>query len=112
MEKPPGCLFDFLTQMPAALPKSNCFTDKIIRILCTCVHAGLHSSYAGHSAQLDPELRAALSPDCHMTPVFDEHSFHSPLYHSPTHDAQGSIYRTSTGTTLNTGKHIPDAINP
>uniref|UniRef100_A0A668A2B7 Plakophilin 4 n=1 Tax=Myripristis murdjan TaxID=586833 RepID=A0A668A2B7_9TELE len=58
---------------------------------------GLHSSYAAHPGQLDPELRAALSPDCHMTPVFDERSFHSPLYHSPTHDPQGAIYRTSTG---------------
>ncbi|XP_035533274.1 plakophilin-4-like [Morone saxatilis] len=58
---------------------------------------GLHSSYAGHGGQIDPELRAALSPDCHMTPVFDERSFHSPLYHSPTHDPQGSLYRTNTG---------------
>jgi len=60
--------------------------------------AGLHSSYAGHSGQGAPELGAALSPDCHMTPVFDERSFHSPLFHSPTHDPQGSLYRASTGT--------------
>ncbi|XP_056287729.1 plakophilin-4-like [Pseudoliparis swirei] len=58
---------------------------------------GLHSSYAGHSGQGAPELGAALSPDCHMTPVFDERSFHSPLFHSPTHDPQGSLYRASTG---------------
>nr|XP_046237679.1 plakophilin-4-like isoform X2 [Scatophagus argus] len=58
---------------------------------------GLHSSYAGHTGQIDPELRAALSPDCHMTPVFDERTFHSPLYHSPTHDPQSSLYRTNTG---------------
>ncbi|XP_063734128.1 plakophilin-4-like isoform X1 [Eleginops maclovinus] len=58
---------------------------------------GLHSSYAGHTGQIDPELRAALSPDCHMTPVFDECSFHSPLFHSPTHEPQGSLYRTNTG---------------
>ncbi|KAG7236157.1 hypothetical protein INR49_001267, partial [Caranx melampygus] len=57
---------------------------------------GLHSSYAGHAGQIDPELRAALSPDCHMTPVFDERSFHSPLYHSPTHDPQGTLYRSNT----------------
>ncbi|XP_045916672.1 plakophilin-4-like isoform X1 [Micropterus dolomieu] len=57
---------------------------------------GLHSSYAGQTGQIDPELRAA-SPDCHMTPVFDERSFHSPLFHSPTHDPQGSLYRTNTG---------------
>uniref|UniRef100_A0A1A8Q543 Plakophilin 4 n=2 Tax=Nothobranchius rachovii TaxID=451742 RepID=A0A1A8Q543_9TELE len=58
---------------------------------------GLHSSYAGHGAQIDPELRAAMSPDCHMTSVFDERSFQSPLYHSPTHDPQGTLYRTNTG---------------
>lgn len=59
--------------------------------------AGLHSSYAGHGVQIDPELRAALSPDCHMTPVFDERSFQSPLFQSPTQDPQGSLYRTNTG---------------
>ncbi|XP_068165290.1 plakophilin-4-like isoform X2 [Antennarius striatus] len=58
---------------------------------------GLHSSYAAHAGQIDPELRAALSPDCHMTPVFDEPTFHSPLFHSPTHDPQGSLYRNNTG---------------
>ncbi|KAK5618077.1 hypothetical protein CRENBAI_022739 [Crenichthys baileyi] len=58
---------------------------------------GLHSSYAGHRTQIDPELRAALSPDCQMTPVFDDRSFQSPLYHSPTHDPQGSLYRANTG---------------
>ncbi|KAM9766573.1 uncharacterized protein ACNS7B_015333 isoform 1-T4 [Menidia menidia] len=55
------------------------------------------SSYACNGAQMGPELRAALSPDCHMTPVFDERSFQRPLYHSPTHDPQGSLYRSSTG---------------
>ncbi|KAM4538366.1 plakophilin-4-like isoform 1-T1 [Fundulus diaphanus] len=55
---------------------------------------GLHSSYAGHGMQMDPELRAALSPDCQMTPVFDDRSFQSPLYHSPTHDPH---YRANTG---------------
>ncbi|KAA8579642.1 hypothetical protein FQN60_006735, partial [Etheostoma spectabile] len=58
---------------------------------------GLHSSYVGQAAQIHSELRGALSPDCHMTPVFDERSFHSPMYHSPTHDPQGSLYRTNTG---------------
>ncbi|XP_007572530.1 plakophilin-4-like isoform X1 [Poecilia formosa] len=58
---------------------------------------GLHSSYAGHGTQMDPELRAALSPDCQMTPVFDDRSFQSPLYHSPTHDPQGSLYRANAG---------------
>ncbi|TNN45946.1 Plakophilin-4 [Liparis tanakae] len=59
---------------------------------------GLHSSYAGHTGQGPPELGATLSPDCHMTPVFDERSFLSPLFLSPAHDAQGSLYRANTGT--------------
>lgn len=58
---------------------------------------GLHSSYGGHTAQMDTELRAALSPDCPMTPVFDERAFQSPIYHSPSHDPQGSLFRTNTG---------------
>lgn len=58
---------------------------------------GLHSSYAGHAGQIDSELRVPLSPDCHMTPVFDERTFHSPAYHSPSHEAQGSLYRTNPG---------------
>ncbi|XP_037122702.1 plakophilin-4-like isoform X5 [Syngnathus acus] len=59
---------------------------------------GLHSSYAaGQSGQIDPELRAALSPDSHMTAVFDERTFHSPLYHSPTQELQGSLYGTGAG---------------
>ncbi|XP_062237037.1 plakophilin-4-like isoform X1 [Platichthys flesus] len=66
---------------------------------------GLHSSYAGHVGQIDPELRAVLSPDCHMTPVFDERSFHSPLYHSPSNDPQGSLYRTGMGTLPRTTSH-------
>ncbi|XP_061788724.1 plakophilin-4-like isoform X4 [Nerophis lumbriciformis] len=68
---------------------------------------GLHSTYASQSGQIDPDLRAALSPDCHMTPVFDEHTFHSPLYHSPSHDLQGSLYGTgaAVGTLPRTTSH-------
>ena len=71
-----------------------CVSVGVFLSVCVCA-PGLHSSYAAH--QLDPELRAALSPDCHMTPVFDDRSFHSPLYHSPSHDDPGTLYRTSTG---------------
>ncbi|KAM9820356.1 plakophilin-4-like [Neosynchiropus ocellatus] len=66
---------------------------------------GLNSSYASQAGQIDPELRAALSPDCHMTPVFDERSFHSPLYHSPTHEPQGSLYQTGMGTLPRAASH-------
>lgn len=80
--------------------QSVCIICEFLEINETCLapSAGLHSSYAGHAGQIDPELRAALSPDCHMTPVFDERTFHSPVYHSPTHEAQGSLYRANTGT--------------
>ncbi|XP_041701182.2 LOW QUALITY PROTEIN: plakophilin-4 [Coregonus clupeaformis] len=61
---------------------------------------GLHSSYATHHSPLDQDMRMAMSPDCHITPVYDDRAFHSPLYHSPTHTHHGShsaIYRTLTG---------------
>ncbi|XP_061631928.1 plakophilin-4-like isoform X3 [Phyllopteryx taeniolatus] len=58
---------------------------------------GLHSAYAGQSSQIEPELRAAFSPDSHMAPVFDDPTFHSPLYHSPSQELQGSLYGTGAG---------------
>lgn len=72
--------------MPKKNQQKNCFG----------LFVGLHSSYDGHEEQIDPELRAALSPDCHVTPIFDERSFQSPLYHSPTCDP----YMTNGGITL------------
>uniref|UniRef100_A0A8C7Q1Y5 Plakophilin 4 n=1 Tax=Oncorhynchus mykiss TaxID=8022 RepID=A0A8C7Q1Y5_ONCMY len=62
---------------------------------------GLHSSYATHHSPLDQDMRMAMSPDCHVTPVYDDRAFQSPLYHSPTHahhGSHGAIYRTLTGT--------------
>uniref|UniRef100_A0A4W5MVA2 Plakophilin 4 n=1 Tax=Hucho hucho TaxID=62062 RepID=A0A4W5MVA2_9TELE len=61
---------------------------------------GLHSSYAAHHSPLDQDMRMAMSPDCHITPVYDDRPFQSPLYHSTTHTHHGShsaIYRTLTG---------------
>uniref|UniRef100_A0A8C8F7P1 Plakophilin 4 n=1 Tax=Oncorhynchus tshawytscha TaxID=74940 RepID=A0A8C8F7P1_ONCTS len=62
---------------------------------------GLHSSYATRHSPLDQDMRMAMSPDCHVTPVYDDRTFQSPLYHSPTHahhGSHGAIYRTLTGT--------------
>ncbi|KAL1021880.1 hypothetical protein UPYG_G00019240 [Umbra pygmaea] len=64
---------------------------------------GLHSSYATQQSPLDQDMRMALSPDCHVTPVYDDRAFHSPLYHSPPHThthhgSQQAIYRRLTGT--------------
>uniref|UniRef100_A0A8C8F6R1 Plakophilin 4 n=1 Tax=Oncorhynchus tshawytscha TaxID=74940 RepID=A0A8C8F6R1_ONCTS len=61
---------------------------------------GLHSSYATRHSPLDQDMRMAMSPDCHVTPVYDDRTFQSPLYHSPTHahhGSHGAIYRTLTG---------------
>nr|XP_029522228.1 plakophilin-4-like isoform X1 [Oncorhynchus nerka] len=61
---------------------------------------GLHSSYATRHSPLDQDMRMAMSPDCHVTPVYDDRAFQSPLYHSPTHahhGSHGAIYRTLTG---------------
>ncbi|XP_067116208.1 plakophilin-4 [Osmerus mordax] len=55
---------------------------------------GLHSSYVSHPSQQEQEQLAAMSPDCHLTPVFTECSYPSPLYHSPSHSA---LYRPCTG---------------
>lgn len=70
-------------------------------MLPCCVCPGLHSSYATHHSPLDQDMRMAMSPDCHITPVYDDRAFQSPLYHSPTHAHHGShsaIYRTLRGT--------------
>uniref|UniRef100_A0A8C7MT28 Plakophilin 4 n=1 Tax=Oncorhynchus kisutch TaxID=8019 RepID=A0A8C7MT28_ONCKI len=62
---------------------------------------GLHSSYATRHSPLDQDMRMAMSPDCHVTPVYDDRAFQSPMYHSPTHahhGSHGAIYRTLRGT--------------
>lgn len=85
------------TQLNSRLQHRDVNDEEWRKRLCF-VPTGLHSSYGAHAGQMDPELRAPLSPDCHMTPVFDERSFHSPVYHSPAHEAQGTLYRSNTGT--------------
>lgn len=83
-----------------------CHSLHPLKSLCVAPPAGLHSSYAGHAGQIDSELRVALSPDCHMTPVFDERTYHSPAYHSPGHEVQGSLYRTNPGTAAASSRFI------
>ncbi|XP_028972362.1 plakophilin-4 isoform X3 [Esox lucius] len=63
---------------------------------------GLHSSYATQHSPLDQDMRMALSPDCHITPVYDDRAFHSPPYPSPPrarahHGSQQAIYRRHAG---------------
>ncbi|XP_061081886.1 plakophilin-4-like isoform X1 [Conger conger] len=64
--------------------------------------AGLRSSYASQHSQLG--LRSAMSPDRHITPIYEDGTFHGTLYHSPTHggvdlnhSAQSALYRTASG---------------
>ncbi|XP_035249013.1 plakophilin-4-like isoform X3 [Anguilla anguilla] len=62
--------------------------------------AGLRSSYASQHSQ----LRSAMSPDRHITPIYEDGTFHGALYHSPNHGAvelnhsnQSALYRSASG---------------
>ncbi|XP_007669334.1 plakophilin-4 isoform X3 [Ornithorhynchus anatinus] len=64
---------------------------------------GLRSSYASQHSQLGQELRSTISPDLHITPIYEGRTYYSPLYRSPNHgtvELQGSqtaLYRTGSG---------------
>ncbi|XP_048339489.1 plakophilin-4 isoform X7 [Sphaerodactylus townsendi] len=65
---------------------------------------GLRSSYASQHSQLGQELRSTVSPELHITPIFEGRTYYSPVYHSPNHGSadvhQGSqtaLYRTGSG---------------
>ncbi|XP_012931755.1 plakophilin-4 isoform X2 [Heterocephalus glaber] len=64
---------------------------------------GLRSSYASQHSQLGQDLRSAVSPDLHITPIYEGRTFYSPVYRSPNHgtvELQGSqtaLYRTGSG---------------
>ncbi|XP_043847401.1 plakophilin-4 isoform X6 [Dromiciops gliroides] len=64
---------------------------------------GLRSSYASQHSQLGQELRSTVSPDLHITPIYEGRTYYSPIYRSPNHgtvELQGSqtaLYRTGSG---------------
>ncbi|XP_062354700.1 plakophilin-4 isoform X5 [Cinclus cinclus] len=65
---------------------------------------GLRSSYASQHSQLGQELRSAVSPDMHITPIYEGRTFYSPVYRSPTHGtvelhhgSQAALFRTGSG---------------
>ncbi|XP_033021258.1 plakophilin-4 isoform X5 [Lacerta agilis] len=65
---------------------------------------GLRSSYASQHSQLGQELRSAVSPDLHITPIYEGRTYYSPVYHSPNHGtadvpqgSQTALYRTGSG---------------
>uniref|UniRef100_A0A8D2MT08 Plakophilin 4 n=1 Tax=Zonotrichia albicollis TaxID=44394 RepID=A0A8D2MT08_ZONAL len=65
---------------------------------------GLRSSYASQHSQLGQELRSAVSPDMHITPIYEGRTFYSPVYRSPNHGAvelhhgsQAALFRAGSG---------------
>lgn len=64
---------------------------------------GLRSSYASQHSQLGQDLRSAVSPELHITPIYEGRTYYSPVYRSPNHgtvELQGSqtaLYRTGSG---------------
>uniref|UniRef100_A0A8C7U7A0 Plakophilin 4 n=1 Tax=Oncorhynchus mykiss TaxID=8022 RepID=A0A8C7U7A0_ONCMY len=66
---------------------------------------GMRSSYASQHSQLGQDLRSAMSPDRHITPIYEDRTFHGPLYRSPSHQgpvdlnhaSQSAIYRGPSG---------------
>ncbi|XP_029112563.1 plakophilin-4 isoform X2 [Scleropages formosus] len=65
---------------------------------------GLRSSYASQHSPMGQELRATVSPDRHITPIYEDRTFQSPLYRSRNHStvdlnhsSQSAIYRTGSG---------------
>lgn len=69
----------------------------------TLMPLGLRSSYASQHSQLGQDLRSAVSPELHITPIYEGRTFYSPVYRSPNHgtvELQGSqtaLYRTGSG---------------
>ncbi|XP_026150554.1 plakophilin-4 isoform X2 [Mastacembelus armatus] len=58
---------------------------------------GIRSSYASQHSQLGQDLRSAMSPDRHIAPIYEERTFQGPLYRSPSHTQQGTLYRSASG---------------
>uniref|UniRef100_A0A665VZL5 Plakophilin 4 n=2 Tax=Echeneis naucrates TaxID=173247 RepID=A0A665VZL5_ECHNA len=59
--------------------------------------AGVQISYASQHSQLGQDLRSAMSPDRHITPIYEDRTYQGPLYRSPSHTQQGTLYRSSSG---------------
>ncbi|NXJ77989.1 PKP4 protein, partial [Trogon melanurus] len=65
---------------------------------------GLRSSYASQHSQLGQELRSTVSPDLHITPIYEGRAYYSPVYRSPNHGtvelhqgSQSALYRVGSG---------------
>ncbi|XP_032385720.1 plakophilin-4 isoform X5 [Etheostoma spectabile] len=58
---------------------------------------GIRSSYTSQHSQLGQDLRSAMSPDRHIAPIYEDRTFQGPLYRSPSHTQQGTLYRSTSG---------------
>ncbi|XP_051260310.1 plakophilin-4 isoform X4 [Dicentrarchus labrax] len=58
---------------------------------------GVRSSYASQHSQLGQDLRSTISPDRHIAPIYEDRTFQGPLYRSPSHTQQGTLYRSTSG---------------
>ncbi|XP_039613381.1 plakophilin-4 isoform X1 [Polypterus senegalus] len=65
---------------------------------------GLRSSYASQHSQVGQDLRSVMSPDLHITPIYEGKTFQCPLYRGPNHGTvdlhhgtQTAVYRTGSG---------------
>lgn len=58
---------------------------------------GIRSSYASQHSQLAPDLRSTVSPERHIAPIYEDQTYKGPLYRSPSHTHQGTLYRSTSG---------------
>ncbi|XP_041937220.1 plakophilin-4 isoform X2 [Alosa sapidissima] len=58
---------------------------------------GLQSSYASQHSHLGQQARPPMSPERHITPIYEDRTFQRQLYYSPTHGSHSALYRSSTG---------------
>ncbi|XP_063068807.1 plakophilin-4 [Engraulis encrasicolus] len=59
---------------------------------------GLRSSYASQHSHLGQQGRDNLTPESHITPIYEDRTFARQLYYSPTHaGSQSALGRSSTG---------------
>lgn len=57
----------------------------------------MRSSYASQHSQLAPDLRSTISPDRHIAPIYEDRTYKGPLYRSPSHTHQSTLYRSTSG---------------
>ncbi|XP_035762620.1 plakophilin-4-like [Neolamprologus brichardi] len=58
---------------------------------------GIRSSYTSQHSQLAPDLRSTISPDRHIAPIYEDRTYKGPLYRSPSHTHQSTLYRSTSG---------------